>query len=207
LPLVPPQQGLRPAPSCSQQPAPAVRLLSWRGLGCGFSQLAPPPSPSCLRPLGLWGRKAESPASTRNFFVSIHTIASPELDYSTQRVYLLRRSLSDLQLLGVALACHVARPPRRRRQTSFQTSRRIADEGTLGSPGRPNLDRSWNRSWSVSSSSSSDVSSMMTVSSPSPTLWHSLALPFPSSGISTSQGGEAGSETNFTMSSYDKNIG
>jgi hypothetical protein len=39
--------------------------------------------------------------------------------------------------------------------------------GTLGSPGRLNLNRSWNRSRSVSSSSSSDVSSTMTVSSPS----------------------------------------
>jgi hypothetical protein len=30
----------------------------------------------------------------------------------TQGVYLLRHGLSDLQLLGHALACHVARPPR-----------------------------------------------------------------------------------------------
>jgi hypothetical protein len=35
------------------------------GLGCGFFQLAPPPSPSRLRPLGLRGRKAESPAGNR----------------------------------------------------------------------------------------------------------------------------------------------
>jgi hypothetical protein len=41
--------------------------------------------------------------------------------------------------------------------------------GTLGSPGWLNLDRSWNRSCSVSPSSSSDVSSMVTMSSPSPT--------------------------------------
>jgi hypothetical protein len=34
-----------------------------------------------------------------------------------------------------------------------------------------------------------------------------LALPFPSSGIFTSQGGEVGSETNFTMSSCNKYIG
>jgi hypothetical protein len=44
----------------------------------------------------------------------------------------LRRSLSDLQLLGDALACHVVRPPRRRKQTSLQTSRRIVDEGDIG---------------------------------------------------------------------------
>jgi hypothetical protein len=67
LPLAPLQQGLR-----SQQPAPAVRLLSWRGLGCGFSQPAPPPYPSRLRLLGLRGRKAESPASIRESVVSIH---------------------------------------------------------------------------------------------------------------------------------------
>jgi hypothetical protein len=79
--------------------------------------------------------------------------------------------------------------------------------GTLGSPGRLNLDCSWNRSRTVSSSSSSDVSSTTIVSSSSPTSRHSLALPFPSSGISTSQGGEAGSETNFTMSSCKKHIG
>jgi hypothetical protein len=79
--------------------------------------------------------------------------------------------------------------------------------GTLGSPGRLNLDRSWNHSWSVSSSSSSDVSSTMMVSSPSPTSRRSLALAFPFSGISTSQGGDAGLETNFIMSSCNKHIG
>jgi hypothetical protein len=75
--------------------------------------------------------------------------------------------------------------------------------GTLGSLGWLNLDHNWNRSWSVSSSSSSDVSSTITMSSPSSTSRRSLALPFPSSGIFTSRGGEAGSETNFTMSSYN----
>jgi hypothetical protein len=44
----------------------------------------------------------------------------------------LRCSLSDFQLLGDALACHVVRPPRRRRQTSLQTSRRILDERNIG---------------------------------------------------------------------------
>jgi hypothetical protein len=32
-------------------------------------------------------------------------------------------------------------------------------------------------------------------------------LPFPSSGISTSRGGDADSETNFTMSSCNKHFG
>jgi hypothetical protein len=40
----------------------------------------------------------------------------------------LRRGLSDLQLLGHALACHVARPSRWRRQTSLQTGQRISTE-------------------------------------------------------------------------------
>jgi hypothetical protein len=44
----------------------------------------------------------------------------------------LRRSLGDFQLFGDALACHIARPPRRRRQTSLQASRRIIDEGHVG---------------------------------------------------------------------------
>jgi hypothetical protein len=34
-----------------------------------------------------------------------------------------------------------------------------------------------------------------------------LVFPFPSSGTSTSSGGEAGSETNFTMSSCNKHSG
>jgi hypothetical protein len=34
-----------------------------------------------------------------------------------------------------------------------------------------------------------------------------LGFAFPSSGIFTSRGGEAGSETNFTISSYNKYIG
>jgi hypothetical protein len=42
--------------------------------------------------------------------------------------------LSDLELLGHALACHVARPPRRRRQTSLQVSWRILDERDVGQP-------------------------------------------------------------------------
>jgi hypothetical protein len=46
--------------------------------------------------------------------------------------------------------------------------------GTLGSPGRLNHNRNWNRSRSVSSSFSSNVSSTMTVSSPSLTSRRSL---------------------------------
>jgi hypothetical protein len=42
---------------------------------------------------------------------------------------------------------------------------------------------------------------MVTVSSPSPTLWRSFDLPFPSPCTSSSRGGEGGSETNFIISS------
>jgi hypothetical protein len=79
--------------------------------------------------------------------------------------------------------------------------------GIWGSPGQLNLDRKFERSWSVSPSSSSDVSSMVSVSSPSLTSRRSFALPLPSSGIFTSRGGEVGSETNFAMSSYSKQLG
>jgi hypothetical protein len=42
--------------------------------------------------------------------------------------YLLRRDLRDLQLLGHAFAGRIARPPRRRGQTSLQASRLILNE-------------------------------------------------------------------------------
>jgi hypothetical protein len=82
------------------------------GAGLRFFQPALPPSPSRLRSPDLRGWKAESPASTQNSVFSIHRQV---LDYSTRRVYLLRCSLGDFQLLGNALACHIARPPQRRR--------------------------------------------------------------------------------------------
>jgi hypothetical protein len=48
---------------------------------------------------------------------------------------------------------------------------------------------------------------MVTVSSPSLTSRRSLSLPLPSSRTSTSQGGEAGSETNFVRSFCIKQFG
>jgi hypothetical protein len=42
--------------------------------------------------------------------------------------YLLRRGLRDLQLFGHALAGRIARPPRRRGQTSLQASWLILNE-------------------------------------------------------------------------------
>jgi hypothetical protein len=68
----------------------------------------------------------------RNFVVSVHNIEKQVLDYPTRGFYLLGCGLSDLELLGHALACHVARPPWRRRQTSLQASRRILEERDVG---------------------------------------------------------------------------
>jgi hypothetical protein len=124
------------------------------------------------------------------------------LDYSTQGAYLLRRSLGDLQFLGDALACHIARSPWRCGETSLQASRRIIYEGHNGQsrtaePG-PQLEPLLKRFPILLV----DVSSMVMVSSPSPTSRRSLPLPLPSSGISSSRGGEAGSDTNFVSSSY-----
>jgi hypothetical protein len=81
-------------------------------------------------PSSPWSTGSEGGISCkqRNFVVSIHNIEKQVLDYSTRGAYLLRRSLSNLLLLGHALACHVAWPPRRRMQTILQASWRILDE-------------------------------------------------------------------------------
>jgi hypothetical protein len=68
----------------------------------------------------------------RNFIVSIHNIEKQVLDHPTQGAYLLGCGLSDLKLLGHALAGHVARLPWRRRQTNPQASWRILDERNVG---------------------------------------------------------------------------
>jgi hypothetical protein len=68
----------------------------------------------------------------QNFAINTHNIEKQVLDYPTRGFYLLGCGLSDLELLGYALACHVAQPPRRRRQTSLQISRRILDERDIG---------------------------------------------------------------------------
>jgi hypothetical protein len=102
--------------------------------GAGLQLLSAGSPTISQSPSSPWSTGSEGGISCkqRNFVVSIHNIEGQVLDYSTQRVYLLRHSLDDLQLLGDALACHVARTPRRRRQTSLQTSRRIVDEGNIG---------------------------------------------------------------------------
>jgi hypothetical protein len=98
-------------------------------------RLLPAGSPTVSQlPSSPWSAGSEGGISCKqwNLVVSIHNIERQVLDYSTRRVYLLRRSLSDLQLFGNALACHVVWPPRRLRQTSLQSSRRILDERNIG---------------------------------------------------------------------------
>jgi hypothetical protein len=85
-------------------------------------------------PSSPWSTGSEGGISCkqRNFVVSIHNIEKQVLDYPTRGFYLLGCGLSDLELLGHTLACHVVRPPWRRRQTSLQASRRILDERDIG---------------------------------------------------------------------------
>jgi hypothetical protein len=181
-------------------------LLRW-GLDCDSSQSAHPPCPSGLLPLDQRGRMMESPVTTQNSIVSIHNTSRQVLDYSTRGAYLLRCGLGHLQLLGDTFARHIARLSWRQRETSLQASRWILDKGDVGQPRstkpRPQLKPLLQRP----PSSSSDVSSMVTVSLPSPTSRRSFALPLPSSGIFTSYGGEVGSETNLAMSSCSKCLG
>jgi hypothetical protein len=72
----------------------------------------------------------ESSARTQDSVVNLRNTARQVLDYSTRGAYLLRCSLGDFKFLGDALACHIARPPQWRRETSLQASRRIVDVGT-----------------------------------------------------------------------------
>jgi hypothetical protein len=178
-------------------------LLRW-GLDCGYSRSARPPCPSHLLPLHQWGQTMESPVTTQNSIVSIHNTSRQVFDYSTRGAYLLRRSLGDLQFLDDTFACHIAWPPRWRRETSLQASRRIIDKGNIGQSRTAKPGPQLNTLLQRHPSSSSDVSSMVIVSSPSPTSRRSLVLPLPSFGIFTSQGGEAGLETNFAISSCSK---
>jgi hypothetical protein len=105
---------------------------STMGLDCGFFQPACPPCPSPLLPLDQQGRMRESLVTTQKSIVSIQNTSRQVLDYSTRGAYLLRCSLGHLQFLGDALACHIAGPPRRHRETSLQASRWIFDKRDVG---------------------------------------------------------------------------
>jgi hypothetical protein len=119
----------------------------------------------------------------------------------------LRRSLGDFQLFGNALACHVARPPRRRRQTSLQASRWILDEGHVGQsraaePG-PQLEPLLKRLLVFLVGCIFDDDGVITFADFAALL--SLAFPFLRDIYKS--GGEAGSETNFTISSCNIQLG
>jgi hypothetical protein len=164
-----------------------AQVLLWWGLDCGFFQPALPPYPSHLLPLNQWGQMMESPATTQNSNCQ-HTILQNK--YSTT----LLEEFTSWDVVSVTfnfLATRLRTTLRGLLGGAGRLASRLVDgssmRGTLGSPGLLNLDRSWNRSCSVSLSSS-DVSSMVTVSSPSLTSRCSLALRLPSSGISTCRG-------------------
>jgi hypothetical protein len=107
-------------------------LLRWE-LDCGFFQPARPPCTSHLLPLNQWGRMMESPATTQNSNCQ-HTILQNK--YSTT----LLEEFTSWDIISVTFnffdtfACHISRPPRRRRETSLQASRWILDEGHIGQP-------------------------------------------------------------------------
>jgi hypothetical protein len=121
-------------------------LLSWRGLGCGFSQPAPPQSPSCLHPLGLRGRKVESPASNR-ILLSAYTTSKNKYSIT------LLEDFTSWDVVSVTLSCLATRL-RATLRGFLGGAGKLASKvvggswmrGTLGSPGRLNLDHSWNRS-------------------------------------------------------------
>jgi hypothetical protein len=68
------------------------------------------------------------------FKLSAYNTPRQVFDYSIQGTHLLGRRLCHLQLFGNTFARHIARHPRRRRETSLQASRWIFDKGDIGRP-------------------------------------------------------------------------
>jgi hypothetical protein len=119
-PLLPPQQQWRVLRFPEQQGAGAPstpRALQQWGLGFDYQWL-PPPCPTCLpRPVRRLGWR---------YLLQARKLSRQQInlrhEYSATLVktaYLLRCGLCDLQFLRHALAGRVARPPRRRGQTSL----------------------------------------------------------------------------------------
>jgi hypothetical protein len=116
------------------------------GLGCGWLQLALPPYPSHLRPLGLRGRKVGSPASNR---ISSSAYTTSRNKYSTT----LLKELTSWDVVSVTLSFLSTRLRATLRGflggVGKLASKLVGGSwmrGTLGSQWRLNLDRSWNRS-------------------------------------------------------------
>jgi hypothetical protein len=119
----------------------------------------------------------------------------------------LRRSLGDFQLLGDTFALHISRPPWWRRETSLQASWGIINEGYIGqsrtAEPRPQLEPVLQRLPILLVRCIFNGDSVFTLADFTTLLGLALAL----FGISTSRGGEAGSETNFVRSSCSKQFG
>jgi hypothetical protein len=103
-------------------------------VGAGLRLLsAGPPTVSQSSPSpGSTGSDEGISWTTQKSFISIQNTSNQVLDYSTRGSYLLRCSLGHLQFLGDTLACHIARPPWRCRETGLQASRRIFDKRDVG---------------------------------------------------------------------------
>jgi hypothetical protein len=110
------------------------------GLGCGFSQPARPPSPNHLLPLDQRGQRVESHVRSQNSSVSIHITARQVLDYSTRGAYLLRRSLSDFNILATCLRATLRGLLGGAGRLASRLVGGSSTRGMLGSPGRLNLD-------------------------------------------------------------------
>jgi hypothetical protein len=123
----------------------AARLLSWRGLGCGLSQPAPPQSPIAFVPL-VYGVGRRNLLQAMEFCRQ-HTQHRDK--YSTT----LLEEFTFCDVVSVTFS-FLATRLRATLCGLLGGAGKLASKlvggswlrGTLGSPGRLNLDRSWNHS-------------------------------------------------------------
>jgi hypothetical protein len=105
-------------------------------VGAGLRLLSvssPTMSQSSPSPRSTWSDDGIS-CGNSEFKLSAYNTSRQVLDYFTRGTYLLGCRLCHLQLLGDTFARHIARLPRRRRETSLQASRWILDKGGIGQP-------------------------------------------------------------------------